>query len=277
MMIRCGPIMTAVRDRIAAWLLPAALAALSSCVYVPIAQPPFIAETSARFTGIDERGVDAEFRVAIVNAAPYELDPPSLRYTLDVDGDSFASGEKISTHALITGRENFVTVPIRVDFDALRARREKSGIRPGRESTYRFAAEIAVPHGPETILLDTSGSGVVPVYRAPEFRLADLDRFDEKNGFVLAQARIEIRNAGTVAMAVGGLRYRIDFGDTVIGPLSATSKPSVDPGSAALVLATCRIRATDPAVALLAHHAAASARLIVSGAVETEFGSVPVK
>ncbi|MEK8023635.1 MAG: hypothetical protein AAB229_07485 [Candidatus Hydrogenedentota bacterium] len=250
-------------------LLPGLL--LVACVSIPLRTPPAVADIQVRYTGIDEHGVNVEYRFTIHHPAAYPLAPPRLRYDVTVNGDSFASGDKLFAKELMPARDNVLSLPVRISYGDLRHATVRGFVR------ILLTADILIPHGPETWKLPVSCSGVLPVFRPPEFRVGSMDTFDHQNGWTSARARIDVHNPGGVELELGSLRYWIVFSDTTAGPFRATARPSVSPVASARIPAEAEFRSGNPVLKRFHSRMLSTVHLRVQGTIETEFGSIPIQ
>ncbi len=150
------------------WLVGAAMilaaAGAGACASLPGVEPS-IGDVRAAITAASAEQLELRFEIDVVNPIPATLHAPRIRYVLDVDGRTLASGRQSVGAEFPDAGLGTVVVPVSLAQAELSAACADFG--SGGEAEYVFAGTLAVPVLGGTIDLPFRHAGSVSATSTP--------------------------------------------------------------------------------------------------------------
>jgi LEA14-like dessication related protein len=238
---------------------------------------PHVNRVTPRIQSVDLAGVDMQFDVDVSSPVALTGTEPTLAYTLEIEGEQLASGDRISTQT--NAERGIVTaqVPVRVEYaDLIRL---VGRMANASEVAYRVSGEVDVlggaVDGSTPVRIPFSTDGKLPVVRVPTISVVDVGtpQFD-LSGDASIDVQVRVTNPNAFGFGLAGLGYGLELGGVRLAELTATSNGGVEAGKTRGAALSGVIASADVLGGLFKGGSLDGVRVVPRGRFETPWGSV---
>lgn len=235
---------------------------------------PEVRGVKPHITSIDLQGVSMVLDVEVNNPYPVRLHVPRFDYAIDIQGQPFIASQAPAETDLPAQQVGTIALPARFGYTELW--RTYQALADASEVDYRLRASFPITALGQTYELPVSHSGKLPVLRLPSISFGDVDVSGVSTSGARVSAQATLSNPNVFALGLGDLAYHLRLGEVPVGAVTASTVNTIAPGASGQLNLVGEVTARAALMKLLAGSSLGRPTLVLSGAVQTPYGSVPV-
>lgn len=235
---------------------------------------PRIETITPRVTGIDWKGVDITFDVAVKNPLPIELRAPGGRYAIEIAAHEIIRADSVPPIAVPRRSTGIVALPAR--FEYLEVLGLVRDLHDAAEVPYRVSGALTLAAAGMTLEAPFSHDGELPVLRMPTIAIKGLKQGSVAFSGVSVTVSAEIENPNVFAIGASGLQFDLTVADSRVANVRVDMPNSLKAESTSGIELVAEVGGADAIANIVTSPHAADVQVKLRGELETPFGKVPL-
>ncbi|HRX87015.1 MAG TPA: LEA type 2 family protein [Phycisphaerae bacterium] len=233
---------------------------------------PRIDSVTPRITGIDWRGVDVTFDIAVKNPLPIQLRAPGGHYAIEVGNSEIARADDVPPIAVASRSRGIVPLPARFEYTEVLAL-----IRDGQDADeipYRISGALALEAAGVSVEAPFSHDGELPVLQMPSIEVTGLKQGSVGFGGVHVTVGADLENPNVFAVGVSDLRFELTIAGARVADVKVDAPDGLRAHSKSHIELVAEVAGVDAIASVVTSPSAAEVQLRLRGELDTPFGKV---